>query len=299
MCACNHGDRVALTVLAEETIARARAEAAFLHTDATQVAAGRVRLSIIAVHYRQNKLLKRMLRSLCGREPFFEVIVVNVAPRVEPAIPPDFDFPLKILTVANRGYADACNKGLSVARGEAIALCNADIELAPGVLSSAMRYFDAHDDVGLIAPRLLNADGSPQHSARRFYTWPVALWARCPLRNLLRAPGFFRRHFLEDETGPGLREIDWAVGAVLFVRRAALADQGRAMDSRYHLYMEDVDLCLGMWHGGWKVVQALDMRVYHRYQRRSRRLLSLAACHHVASFLKFVLKHRGLPERIE
>lgn len=288
-----------MTVLAEERVARAQTEAAFPHTDATPAAAAKVRLSIIAVHYRQSELLERMLRSLCGRGPFFEVIVVNVSPEVKPAIPQSCDFPLKILTVANRGYADACNRGLGVARGEVIALCNADIEPAPGVLSRAMTYLDAHGDVGVIAPRLLNADGSSQHSARRFYTWPVALWARCPLRAILRAPGFFRRHFLEDEAGSGLREIDWAVGAALFVRRAALAEESRAMDSRYHLYMEDVDLCLGMWRRGWKVVQARDMHVYHRYQRRSRRLMSLAAFHHVASFLKFVLKHHGLPERIE
>jgi len=284
-----------LTASAAELLTPDASEAPWKHTGTT-AAAGTVRLSVIVVHYRQSELLERMLRSLRGQGRFFEVIVVNVSPEIEPAVPEERDFPLKILTVANRGYADACNIGLGVARGEVIALCNADVEMTRGVLAAAMGYFDRHEDVGLIAPRLLNSDGSVQLSARRFYTWPVALWARCPLRKFVK-PGFFRRHFLDGTQVRPLREIDWAVGAVLFLRRAALADRRRAMDPRYRLYMEDVDLCLQTWRMGWKVVQASDMRVYHRYQRRSRRLLSAAALHHLSSFAKFVLKYGGLPQR--
>jgi len=249
------------------------------------------------VHHRQPQLLRRMLLSLASQAAVFEVIIVNVSADVDLEIPSDLPFEIRVVTTPNRGYADGCNRGFAVARGEYVAASNVDLEFGPSVLSKAMDYLDLHPEAAIVAPWLLNPDGTPQHSARRFYTWPVAVWARSPLRPLFQDAEFVRRHLMIDEPFAGSREVDWVTGALMFIRREALADPKRLFDDRYCLYMEDVDLCWDMWRRGWKVVQLQDLEVLHRYSRASRHVFSRAGFEHGASFIKFVWKHGGLPRR--
>jgi hypothetical protein len=255
------------------------------------------RLSLIMVHFHQSQLLAPALASIDDGALPLEVILVNVGGDVAGAISDDLPFPVRVISRPNRGYAAACNEGLALACGEYVAVSNVDLEFSPNVFSRAVEHLDEHLDVGVLAPALFYPDGRYQHSARRFYNWSAALWSRCPLRGRLAPPRCFREHLMLDERPAGPREIDWAVGAMLVARREALAQRGRIFDERYRLYMEDVDLCLDMWRRGWKVVQVPDIRVVHNYSRRSRKILSSAGLTHVASFIRFVAKHRGLPSR--
>jgi len=253
-------------------------------------------LSLIIVHYHRPDSLRRMLLSIRNEDVPLEVIVVNSSPDVELPLPRS-SFKTRVVPYANRGYARGCNAGLALAAGEFIAACNDDLLFPPGVLSTAVKYLERNPSVGVLAPALTSSAGRPQNSARRFYTWPVVMWARCPLRRDGSLPSFYRRHLLLDQPSPSARDVDWAIGAALFVRRSALADPSRVFDPRYFLYFEDVDLCADMWRRGWKVVQLPSLHIEHHYSRASRRLPSPAAAHHCISLLKFLLKHRGLPRR--
>jgi len=254
-------------------------------------------LSLIAVCYRQPALLAAMLGSLARERVTYEVIVVNASPEAEIAIPKDLPYPVRLVSEDNRGYAHAVNKGLAAARGEFVAACNVDLEFGEGALSQAVQYIRRHPDVGVVAPELVFPDGARQYSARRFYTWRVAAWARAPWRGRTAAPSFYREHLMMDEPALAPREVDWATGAMLVVRRSAMRRADQFFDSRYWLYMEDVDLCVDMWKRGWKVVQLPHLKIVHRYSRASKKTLSTAGLHHAASFLKFIVKHGGLPQR--
>lgn len=255
----------------------------------------RLLVSVIVVHHRQPRALARMVASLSRQAIAVEVLVVNALS----------DAPLRglprgcrVLTVANTGYAGAVNAALAYARGEIVAICNADVVLPAGGLSQAVEHLRENDDVGVVAPRLVNGDGSCQHSARRFYTWPAVFWARLPFRGRLSPPGFFRRYLMMGDPRDPARDVDWAIGAMLIVRRSALEDPGCVFDPRYRFYMEDVDFCLDMWRRGWRVVQLSQLVVEHLHTRASSKVLSRAGFHHIVSFLKFLAKHRGLPRRM-
>jgi GT2 family glycosyltransferase len=250
-------------------------------------------VSVIVVHYNQPGALGEMITSVLKQGANIEIIVVNASRDVAlPAVARD----CRVLNIDNVGFAAGANRGLEVARGEFLAICNSDILLPAGTVEGAVDYLVRNPDVGVVAPRLANEDGSEQHGARRFYDWRSALWARCPLRGIMKPPKFFRRQLMLGERTDGPADVDWAFGAMLFVRRAALVEPMRVFDPRYYLYMEDVDLCLEMWQRGWRVVLLPHLEVTHLHNRASRRLLSRAFFHHAASFLKFVLKHGGLPQ---
>lgn len=236
-----------------------------------------------------------MLLSVPSGDHDIEVLVTNTSPDVELPLVTEG---CRVFKMKNRGYAAGVNRALAVARGEVLVICNADIVIPPGVIEGAVEFLGRNEDVGVVAPRLVNADGSSQNSARRFYSWRAALWARCPLRKLLGPVASFRRYLMMDEAAEGPRDVDWAIGAMFVVRRAALSNPDEVFDPRYCLYMEDVDLCLDMWRNGWRVVQLPGLDVTHTHRRASGRVFSRAGLHHFASFLKFVLKHGGLPQRV-
>jgi len=265
-------------------------------------------VAAVAVHYRQPRLLARMLSSLAGGGLPEEIVVVNNSPGVPVDVPPGLEGRVRVVPFRNEGYAGACNEGLKFTDFPVVAFCNSDLVFPPGAFERAAAFLDEHPDVGVLAPRLFYRDGREQAAARRFYRWGVLFWSRTGGLLPIRQPRFYRRHLLMDESeGPGgvegcfkyngspAREVDWAVGACLFVRRAALEDPERAFDPRFPLYFEDTDLCLNMWRRGWKVVQLRDLHVVHRYRRASRNLFSRAGLAHVSSLSRFLLKHRGLP----
>ncbi|MCD6405665.1 MAG: glycosyltransferase [Planctomycetes bacterium] len=251
-------------------------------------------ISLIVVHHRQPQVLAKMLRSVAEQDIDLEVLVANASPEV--ALP-ELPGPCRILEVDNHGYAAVVNQALEDASGEIIVICNCDVVLRPGCLSRAVAYLRAHPDVGVVAPQLANGDGSPQHNGRRFYTWLTALWARCPLRRFVPRPSFFSRYLMADEQCDAPRDVDWLIGALLVVRRTALVHPSRAFDPRYRFYMEDVDFCLDMWQRGWRVVQLPEIMATHLHRRASKKVLSKPGFHHFVSFMKFLLKYRGLPQR--
>ena len=70
----------------------------------------------------------------------------------------------------------------------------------------------------------------------------------------------------------------------LLLRRAALA-QIDGFDERYHMYCEDVDLCLSLQEADWRLVRADAAVVEHAAQRDSRRRLR-PLLWHVRSLLR-------------
>src|SRR5690349_19802703 len=68
----------------------------------------------------------------------------------------------------NRGYARAMNQALHGPGAEFLIALNPDTRCPPGSLAALVQFLRDHADVGLVAPRLLNDDGSLQHSVHRF-----------------------------------------------------------------------------------------------------------------------------------
>jgi GT2 family glycosyltransferase len=106
--------------------------------------------------------------------------------------------------------------------------------------------------VGLSVPRLLNEDGTLQHSVHRFPSVAHAVvMGFVPHR--LRSGRIGRQHWLEgynDHTSAA--DVDWVVGAVHCIRRAALGRSNPYSD-RWFMYAEDLEICWHVEQRGWRV----------------------------------------------
>jgi hypothetical protein len=118
----------------------------------------------------------------------------------------------------------------------------------------------------VVAPRLLNADGSTQAAAFRFPTLSMSLLDLFPPGEVL--PGRFYgswwhgRYPQERERDPEPFPIDHPLGACMLVRRAVLDEVG-LLDDAYFLYSEEIDWCWRIRQAGWAIWQEPRARVTH------------------------------------
>jgi GT2 family glycosyltransferase len=163
---------------------------------------------------------------------------------------------------SNLGYARAMNQALAGSDAPTLIALNPDTEPGPGTLATLVRRLEAQADVALVTPRLLNADGTEQHSVYRFPSVGVAaIVAFLPRRRQQRGVG--RRWWLEGYSDHHRRtDIDWAIGAVHVLRAAAVAG-GTPYSERWFMYVEDLDLCWRLAQSGWRRRLEGDVAVSH------------------------------------
>jgi N-acetylglucosaminyl-diphospho-decaprenol L-rhamnosyltransferase len=158
----------------------------------------------------------------------------------------------------NLGFGAGCNAGLSLVEEPVTALVNPDVELLDGGLAALAA--DAARRDALIAPRLLNADGSVQDSA---HPPPGRLEGLVPAllpRPLLPPP--IRRRY-EPWRSDRARAVGWATAACLVARSDLLRRLG-PFDPHAFLFYEDMELCLRARRAGVPTILRPDVAVRHR-----------------------------------
>ena len=151
----------------------------------------------------------------------------------------------------NRAFEHDERQGPSVL----FAVLNPDLRLRANPFAALTTALQADAGAGLAYPVQRDAAGRLQDHERRLPT-PARLLARYLLR---------RKH----EVGEG-ETPDWVNAAFLLLRREAYAEVG-GFDERYHMYCEDVDLCLRLRGGGWRLARADAAVVEHAARRGSHR----------------------------
>ncbi|MCU1691217.1 MAG: putative glycosyltransferase [Frankiales bacterium] len=183
----------------------------------------------------------------------YEVVVVDNASRDSSRdVARRFPFVRLVENEDNVGYARAMNRALDGSSARALLALNPDTVPEPGSLARLVAALDGDPGLGLAVPVLHNADGSLQHSVHRFPGPGLALvQGLVPPR--LRAGRLGRRLWLEGFADHDrAADVDWAIGAVHCVRRAAVERPG-VYDERWFMYVEDMELCWYLRQGGWQV----------------------------------------------
>jgi GT2 family glycosyltransferase len=253
-------------------------------------------VSIVILTWNSRALLDACLAALpAATAPLAtEVIVVDNGSRDGTAellaARPDV---VTITNPTNRGVAPGRNQGLRVASGELVALLDVDTVAAPGSLAMLVARLRAVPGVGLVGPKLVDADGRLQYSCRRFPTLVDKICRRLPAR--------IGRALVDDVElrgwdHTGVRQVDYVIGACQVIRRTAL-DQVGLLDERIFYGPEDVDLCLRMHRAGWQVEYVPEAVVMHLERRLTRKLLSVLTARHVYGLGYFFWKHGYLLTR--
>jgi N-acetylglucosaminyl-diphospho-decaprenol L-rhamnosyltransferase len=139
----------------------------------------------------------------------------------------------------NLGFAGGVNRALRRTSAPWVLLLNSDAWPEPGAVAAMVACAQRHPQAAAVAPRLLRPDDTLEHS-----TWPLPSW-RVAASSALRAGRYVWPHDAE-------REVGWAVGAALLLRRDALAEVG-PLDETLFMYAEDLDWCWRARAAGWQI----------------------------------------------
>jgi GT2 family glycosyltransferase len=201
-------------------------------------------VTVAVVSWNTRDLLERCLRSLApdadsGRAAVW--VVDNASSDGSADLVRD-SFPWAELVAAreNLGFGPAVNEVARRTEGDWLAPSNADVELVPGALEALLAAGERDPGAGLVAPRLVQADGATQHSVHPFPTVAVSVVLATGLPRL--AHGLGDRLCLDGYWDPSRpRYVDWAHGAFLLARRSAFEAAG-GFDERQWMFAEDLDL---------------------------------------------------------
>ena len=186
------------------------------------------------------------------------------------------------------GFGENNNKGVMASKGDFIGIVNPDVIIPKKSIDLLMDFVQQNTNA-LIVPQLLNPDGSVQYSVRKFATLKMML-----SRFLSRADDnsdskVVNDYLCKDIDNTKIQEVDWAIGAAMFMSRETYARLG-GFDQRYFLYVEDEDMCLRAWKMDIPVIYYPDVKLIHNHLRGSRQV-GKKTLYHLKSLLTYFRRH--------
>jgi GT2 family glycosyltransferase len=201
----------------------------------------------------------------------------------------------RLIEQENKGLGGGSNAGMRVASGDYFLLLNSDAWALEGSLEGLVAFAEEHPEAAVVGPKLLNPDGTLQHSVRGFPTlWRLAteyffLRKLAPRSRALNA--FYGAGFAYDEP----REAEFLMGACLLVRREA-ADTVGLFDEDFFMFSEETDWCYRFRQAGWKVLFTPNAEFVHVGGASTRQNWGPMFREQVRGHLRFLAKHRGASE---
>jgi hypothetical protein len=237
-------------------------------------------LAVITVSYNTRNLLADCLESvfasLTGSGLAGEVWVVDNASADGSAAMVSQRFP-QVRLIAhdeNLGFAGGNNLALrsmetdrSGQQGQEtgprhVLFLNPDTRVIGDALETMVGFLDETPKVGAVGARLVDGDGSFQHSAFAFPGLTQIFFDFFPLHHRLldsRLNGRYSRRFYNaGDPFP----VDHPLGAALMVRSATLTQVG-GFDERYFMYCEEIDLCRRIRTEGWEIYCLPQAEIVH------------------------------------
>jgi GT2 family glycosyltransferase len=223
-------------------------------------------ISIVIVNWRTRDSLRECLRSLQRQEgPFtMESIVVDNASQDGSAKMMTTEFPQirLVCNKQNRGFAAACNQGMSIAKGQFILLLNPDTIVPPGTLAKFLAFAKTRPVSAVIGCRVVNPNGSLEHTCFRYPSLLNILLSALYLNKIFPRNRFFGREFMTWWDRDSVRDVDVVTGSCMLIRRKAIEQIG-FMDERYFIYAEEADWCYRFAQAGWKMTFTPSVEIVH------------------------------------
>lgn len=236
-----------------------------------------VDISISIVSHAQIGLVVALLADLeshCPESRFEVILTLNLGEEL-PFSADGFSWPIKIIRNAvPRGFGANHNQAFKQAAGKYFCVLNPDIRLVGDPFPTLVAHLKA-PLLGVVAPLVLGANGTPEDSARRFPS---------PARILQKMLGAAKPDYVLKDTP---LHPDW-VGGMFMLYPSHIFEKLGGFDEKYFLYYEDVDICARLWLLGHEVAVCPGAKIIHHAQRSSHKTLRYTRWH-LASMMRFFL----------
>lgn len=227
----------------------------------------KIDISICIVTLQSRDNLRECLHSILANRPrcSIEIIVVDNCSNDGTLEMLGQDFPdVKVIkNQKNEGYTRPMNQALRQASGEILVQLNPDTIIEPGALDILFDYLQAHPEVGICTPKIVNGDSSMQWQCRRSEARPwdvITYFTR--LSRLYPQNPFFSGYLMTYKGEDEIYDVEAVSGSCMFVKREVIEKIG-LLDEAYFAYQEDTDFCYRARHAGWKILYLPLAKITH------------------------------------
>lgn len=168
-----------------------------------------------------------------------------------------------IRNAENRGFAAACNQGVTGSDADFLLFLNPDTRLMPGALKQPIQFLNANSAVGIIGIQLVDEHGHIARNTARMPTPSSMIGNSLGLDRLM--PSVFPPHFVTEWAHDETRVVDQVMGAFMLVRRTLFEALG-GFDARFFVYFEDLDFARRARDRGFSSVYLATAQAFHRGQ---------------------------------
>ena len=224
-------------------------------------------ISIIIVNWKVKDLLEKSLSSIFAYQKDYQVEVLVVDNNSQDGsvamIKEKFPQVILISLSDNIGFGAANNLAIKEAQAEYIFLLNPDTEITEDFLDRALTYLKNNPSVGIMAPRIINSDGSKQLSIRRHPDLLSQVLIMFKLKNILVNNKILNNYLLKDFDYNKEQTVDQIMGAAMLIRKSVFEKIG-TFDEKFFVWFEEVDLCYRVNQKGYKAYFISDIGAYHK-----------------------------------
>lgn len=184
-----------------------------------------------------------------------------------------------IVNSDNVGFSAANNQGIEEASAEMILLLNPDTELPEtGTLQFVKKYMETNPQTAILAPQLLNTDGSFQPSFWDFHS----------IKGLSLELFYLHRTKKVKKPSSSI-PVEAASGAALIFRKSLVDEIGGLDESMF--WTEDIDFCYRAHKAGKKIIWNPEIKIIHHGGKSSIGNESVTIPNQVISKIKFSRKY--------
>lgn len=220
-------------------------------------------ISVIIVNYNTTIHIRNCLESIIKftEDVKYEIIIVdnNSPERDIEALSTEYKCVKFFMRSINDGFGSGCNFGAKQAKGKYLLFINPDNIILDNAFKRFFMYMESNPDVALCTGLLTDEDGNLKYSYNKF---PDVVWE---FKEAFRIGYVKAIHNLLEKTEIKENrefEIDWALGALLFVRKN-IFESVNGFDNTFFLYYEDDDLQLRIRKSGYKIMCLPFIRMMH------------------------------------
>ncbi|MGG5316783.1 hypothetical protein IGI49_001480 [Enterococcus sp. AZ071] len=238
-------------------------------------------VTISIVTYNSDKIFLSLdtLIDKLGKSPAVRIMIFDnhSDPKYQQKLMDYQQYPFVHVTLhkENKGFGFGHNFNLFPKPSEYAVIFNPDIILEQDVLTGLVSLIKEHPEVALLAPKILNEDGSTQYLVREkldVFDYMLRFIPFSFVKKLFNERlAKFECRDLSDEKDSYVRMISGSFMVVDVLKFIAV----EGFDERYFMYFEDNDLCQKVEAAGHKILYTPRFQVIHLYERgavKSRKL---------------------------
>ncbi len=188
----------------------------------------------------------------------------------------------------NVGYGSGHNIALNESKKNNIPfhlIINPDIEMKNNTIEKLYNYMLNNKDVGIVMPKILNANGSIQYLCKKLPN-PLDLFLR-----FFTKPNFMlnykNKFILKNTEYNKIMNVPYLSGCFMFLNMQSINSVGM-FDERFFMYAEDIDISRRI-HKKYKTIFFPFVSVVHHHEKASYKNIKMALIH-IYSVIKYFNK---------